>query len=148
MKAVILIFSVVAISACSQNAAYEANVGLLPVGGFMLFYDSQGPLSYTSLTPDQIPQNVILLEEVIGESCQHGLSIPLFIFSPLRGNVSGARGDGSYRRALDDLHGKYLDLDGIFDIKVDIHQYSILGIYKRNCTEVVARGFQRHRTGE
>ncbi len=148
MKTVMLVLSFVAISACSQNAAYEADVGLLPVGGFMLFYDSQGPLSYTSLTPGQIPQHAILPGEVMGESCQHGLSIPLFIFSPLRGNVSGARGDGSFRKALDDIHGKYLDLDGIVDIKVDIHQFAILGIYKRNCTEVIARGFQRHRTGE
>ncbi len=129
---------------CSQNAAYEANVGLLPVGGFMVFYDSQGPLSYTSLTPHQVPKRAVVLEEVMGESCQHGLSIPIFFSSPVRGGISGTRGDGSYRKAFDNIQGKYRDLDGIFDIKVDIHQYSILGIYKKNCTEVVARGFQLH----
>lgn len=127
----------------AQSPTYEAQLGLIYVGGFILFYDSQGPLSYQTFTPRESPEDAILLGEVTGRSCQHGLSIPIFFSGTDRFSVSGAKGDGGFRKALRDLYQKHPQVEGVHDVKVDIHQLSILGIYKRECTEVVARGFRR-----
>lgn len=133
-------------SAWAQSPAYEADLGLIFVGGFILFYDSEGPLSYQTFTPRESPDGAVLLGEVAGNSCQHGLSIPIIFSATDRFSVSGAKGDGSFRKALRDLHQRHADVEGIFDVKVDVHQLSILGIYKRDCTEVVAQGFRRSRS--
>lgn len=133
-------------SAWAQNPAYEADIGLIFVGGFILFYDSAGPLSYQTFTPRESPDGALSLGEVTGDSCQHGLSIPIIFSATDRFSVSGAKGDGSFKKALRDLRQRHPDVDGIYDVKVDVHQLSILGIYKRDCTEVVARGFGRVRS--
>ncbi len=132
-------------SAWAQSPAYEAKLGLIFVGGFILFYDSEGPLSYQTFTPRESPDGAVLLGEVAGDSCQHGVSIPIIFSATDRFSVSGAKGDGSFKKALRDLHQKHPDVAGIFDVKVDVHHLSILGIYKRDCTEVVARGFRQTR---
>lgn len=137
-----------ATSAGAQSPAYEADLGLIFVGGFILFYDSQGPLSYQTYTPQESPDGAVSLGEVAGDSCQHGLSIPIIFSAADRFSVSGAKGDGSFKKALRDLHQKHPEVDGIYDVKVDVHQLSILGIYKRACTEVAARGFRRARPEE
>ena len=136
-------------TAWAQSPSYEASSGLIYVTGFILFYDSKGPLSYQASTPRDLPKDAVLLGEVLGDSCQYGVSIPIIFSGTERLSLSGGKGDGSYQKALRDLHRKHPDVEGIYDIKVDIHQISILlGIYKRNCTEVVAQGFKRARSEE
>ena len=126
----------------AQNPAYEASPGLIFVGFFMVFYDSEGPLSYQTMTPQEIPEHAVGVGEVMGDSCQHGLSIPIIFSATDRFSVAGAKGDGSYKKALLDIHEKHPDLAGLYDIKVDIHRFSILTIYRRECTVVVAQGFK------
>jgi len=89
-----------------------------------------------------LPQgSVAMMEEIEGRSCQYGISIPIFFGGGQRTSVSGAGGDGSYRKALLDIKHRHPKMDGIYDVKIDSHQINILGIYKRVCTEIVGRGF-------
>jgi len=134
-------------TSCSQGPAYRANSGLIFVGTFVVFYDSEGPLSYQTITPWELPKDGISIGEVMGDSCQHGLSIPIIYSARDRVSLSGAVGDGSYRKALRDISRKHPDLDGLYDVKVDIQRLSILTIYNRSCTLVVAQGFKRKRPG-
>ena len=145
MKAALLLVTVCFLFAqgCfpSQRWAYEARPGLIFVGGFVLFYDSEGPLSYQTLTPNEIPHDAVSVGEVIGDSCQHGLSLPIIFSATNRVSVSGANGDGSFKKALLNIREKHPDLAGLYDVKVDINQWSILTIYSRECTIVAAQGF-------
>jgi hypothetical protein len=143
----LLLSGLLCTTACSQGPAYRANSGLIFVGTFMVYYDSEGPLSYQTITPWELPKDGIPIGEVMGDSCQHGLSIPIIYSASDRVSVSGAVGDGSYRKALRDILRKHPDLYGLYDVKVDIQRLSILTIYSRNCTIVVAQGFKRNRLG-
>ncbi len=129
-------------TALAESPAYSARPGLIVVGGFVLFYDSEGPLSYQTMTPQEVPNDKVLVGEVMGDSCQHGLSIPIIYSATNRTSVSGAIGDGSYRSALVDIQQKHPGLTGLYDVKVDIQRLSILTIYSRDCTIVVAQGFR------
>jgi hypothetical protein len=131
-------------NAFAQRPAYEAHPGLIPIGGFILFYDSEGPLSYQTMTPQEVPNDVVLVGEVVGNSCQHGLTIPIISSANNRTSVSGAKGDGSYRQALFNIQQKHPDLAGLYDVKVDIQRLSILTIYSKECTIVVAQGFKEN----
>ncbi|GJL65976.1 MAG: hypothetical protein NPIRA05_09470 [Nitrospirales bacterium] len=145
MKTVLMLMVVCVLGygcAPSQRWAYEARPGLIFVGGFVLYYDSEAPLSYQALTPHEIPDNTVPVGEVLGDSCQHGLSIPIIFSATDRTSVSGANGDGSYKKALLNIREKHPGLIGLYDIKVDVHQWSIL-TYSRECTVVVAQGFTR-----
>ncbi len=135
-----------ATAAWAEGPAYQAKFGLIFVGGFVVFYESEGPLSYQTLTPRALPKDAVLVGEVTGDSCQHGLSIPIIFSATDRFSVSGAKGNGSFTKALRDIHQKYPEVEGVYDVKVDNHRFSILGIYKRDCTEVVAQGFKRVRS--
>ena len=76
-----------------------------------------------------------------GNSCQHGLSIP--VTASIRPTtVSGAAGNGGYNKTLAGILKARPDLAGIYDVKVDVHTISILGFYRRTCTEILARGFR------
>ena len=79
-----------------------------------MYYDSEGPLSYQTTTPWELPKDRIPIGEVMGDSCQHGLSIPI-IYSAIGSGepVSGAAGDGSYRKALRDIARKHPDIYGL-----------------------------------
>ena len=130
-------------TSCSRQWAYEARPGLIFVGTFVVFYDSEGPLSYQTMTPNEIPRDMVPVGEVMGDSCQHGLSIPIIFSATDRFSVSGAKGDGSFRKALQNIQQKHPHLAGVYDVKVDVHEWSILTIYSRECTVVVAQGFTR-----
>lgn len=130
-------------NACAQNPAYEASPGLIFASGFVVFYDSAGPLSYQTETPQEVPEDAVSIGEVVGDSCQHGLSIPIPLSPTNRFSVSGAKGDGGYKKALLDIQQKHPDIAGLYDVMVDIHRMSILTIYSRDCTKVVAQGFKR-----
>ena len=143
-----VLVALLATTACSQGPAYRANSGLIFVGTLVVYYDSEGPLSYQTMVPWEVPKDAVSIGEVMGDSCQHGLSIPIIYSATDRVSLSGAAGDGSYRKALRDIAQKHPDIDGLFDVKVDIQRLSILTIYSRSCTIVVAQGFKRYRAGE
>jgi hypothetical protein len=114
---------------------------LIRVSGLIVFYGTEGPLSFQTLAYRELPPGSRLAGEVKGRGCQHGLSIPLS--ASLRPtSVSGAFGRGGFGKALEDIRKARPELDGIVDVKVDSHFFSILGIYRRLCTEVTAQGFR------
>ena len=121
---------------------YDARPGLIPVGGIVVFFNSVGPLSYKTMTPKEIPADAKDMGIVRCKSCQHGLSVPIDFSSVRSTNISGAQGDGSFKKALARLQEEKPELSGIYDVKVDMQRTSILGIYRRLCTEVTARGFK------
>jgi hypothetical protein len=131
-----------ALSAWADDASYEANVGLIAPGGFIVFYNSQGPLSYRTLTFKDLPAGFSLISEVRAENCQHSVNLPLGYLFREGVTLSGAQGNGGFKKAMASLRRDYPDVDGIFDVKIDIHELSILGLYTRECTEIVARGFK------
>jgi hypothetical protein len=69
------------------------------------------------------------------------LAIPIST-SILSTTVSGAAGNGGYNKTLAGLLKARPDLAGIYDVKVDVQTLSILGFYRRSCTEILARGFR------
>ena len=140
--AAILLSLSAAVAECAEE--YEAVPGLIIPGGFTVFFNSQGPLSYETLSPGEIPRDAVDVGKVKCTSCQHGLSFPITTPSlSSRGtNISGAQGNGSFQKALENLKLARPDVRGIYDVKVDYHKISVLGIYKRLCTEVTARGYK------
>ena len=143
----ILITLLLSTNAWAQNLQYEAESGLILAGlisirDIIVFYDSEGPLSYQTMTHRDVPENAVLVGEVVGESCQRGLRFPILFVLPINFRVSGAIGNGSYEKALGDIKKKHPDLDGLYDVKVDIHKRSILTVYVSDCTIVAAQGFK------
>lgn len=128
----------------AEKASYEARAGLISSGGFVLFYNSRGPLSYNTLTPGELPMESTDMGEVQCKSCQHGVSIPFIssLVSSKNASISGAMGDGSFKKALSNLFLQRPELRGVYDVKIDIQRVNILGIYRKVCTEVTARGFK------
>lgn len=129
-------------SAWAGDPSYEADIGLISPSGFIVFYNSQGPLSYRTLTLKDLPVGTTLLGEFKAENCQYAVSIPLNLIFRQGVTLSGAQGNGGFKKAMVGLHRDYPQVDGIFDVKIDIHTLSILGLYTRECTEIVARGFR------
>ena len=114
--------------------------GLIPPGNFVLFYDTQGPLSFVTMTPRDRPKGVVELGTVKGTSCQHGLSVP--ISADVRGtSITGSVGDGGFAKALADIKKAKPEVAGIYDVRTDMRVFSILGLYRKLCTEVTARAF-------
>ena len=127
--------------AAAQEEGTTARPGLIQPGGMMVFYSSEGPLSFETLTPGELPPGAKDAGEVQGRSCQHGLSIPVTASSRPT-TISGATGNGGYRNTLAAILKSRPDLAGIYDVKVDVQTISILGFYRRFCTEILARGFR------
>lgn len=126
--------------ATGENDEDTAVPGLIPAGSLMLFYDSSGPLSFVTMTPKDRPANSRELGLVKGVSCQHGLSIPLS--ADVRGtSITGAYGNGSFVKAVNQIKAEHPDAKGIYDVRTDLRVFSLLGIYRKLCTEVVARAF-------
>ena len=114
--------------------------GMIPSGGLMLYYDSTGPMSFPSMTPKDVPADARPLGKVSGRSCQRGLSIPLTL-DPRGTSISGAKGDGGYRKALEQIKKEHPDAAGLYDVISDYEVFSILGVYRSMCTVVTARAF-------
>ena len=127
-------------AALAQSESWEANSGLIPVGGFVVFFNAGGPLSYATLTPRDLPPDAMPIGVVTGRGCQYGLSTPLMGLSTPR--LSAATGEGGYAKALEDIRVRHPDLRGIYDVKVDDHLVSVLTVFQRQCTEVTAKGFK------
>ncbi|TPW21322.1 MAG: hypothetical protein FD126_806 [Elusimicrobia bacterium] len=119
----------------------DSSPGMVRVGGFLLFYDSQGPLSFASATRSELPAGAVDAGEVVASACQHGLSIPTG-FSLRSTNVSAAAGRGGYMKALERLRKERPELRGLYDLKVDVRETSVLRVWRRMCVELSARGFK------
>ncbi|MEK7859028.1 MAG: hypothetical protein AAB320_07790 [Elusimicrobiota bacterium] len=140
MSSALLLLALWAGAAAAQEDASQATPSILRMGGMALFNDTQGPLSFVTMTPKEVPEGARLLGTVTGRSCQRGLAIPLA--ASLRATtVSGTLGKGGYDSALADLRRRRPEVDGVYDVKVDLHLRSILGFYKSLCIEISARGF-------
>jgi len=127
--------------AWAQEDGTTASPGLIQPGGLVVFYASEGPLSFPTLTPGELPPGARDAGEVRGRTCQHGLAIP--VTASIRPTtVSGAAGNGGYSKTLSLILKARPDLAGIYDVKVDVQTLSLLGFYRRNCTEILARGFR------
>lgn len=123
-----------------ENDGDTAVPGLIPSGGLMIYYNSKGPLSFVTMTPRDLPKGARRLGTVSGTSCQRGLSIP--VTADVRGtSISGAYGDGSFMEAVAHIKKQKPETTGIYDVRVDQRVFSLLGIYRKLCTEVTARAF-------
>jgi hypothetical protein len=126
--------------AAGENDEDTAVPGLIPSGSLMLFYATEGPLSFVAMTPKDKPAGAPELGTVRGVSCQHGLSIPLS--ADVRGtSITGAYGNGSFAKAIAEIRKAKPEVVGIYDVRTDQRVFSILGIYRKLCTEVTARAF-------
>lgn len=136
-----LLAALLAVPAPAQEDGTSARPALMRPGGMTVFNISEGPLSFATPTPGDLPPGARDAGEVRGRTCQHGLSIPVTAsFRPT--TVSGAAGDGGYKKTLAAILKDRPDLAGVYDVKIDMHNLSILGFYRRLCTEVSARGFR------
>jgi hypothetical protein len=109
-------------------------------GGLVLYYNSTGPLSFLSMTPKDVPAGARLIPEVRGVTCQRGLSIPITATIQAT-DISGVYGDGGYIKSLAKIKKENPGVIGIYDVRVDLEIFSILGFYKSTCTIVTARAF-------
>lgn len=141
LLAVFLALGAAPAAAIGENDDDGAVPSMNRVGGLVLFYDSTGPMSFVAMTPRDVPKDARMLGEVRGRSCQRGISVPLSATFRAT-SVSAGFGDGSYKKAVEDIKAKHPDLAGLYDVKVDLGQFSILGgLYRSLCTYVSARGF-------
>ncbi|MDE2293182.1 MAG: hypothetical protein KGL53_13960 [Elusimicrobia bacterium] len=133
-----LLAAALALPAAAQETAEPA---LVPVGGVMLFYDTQAPLSFVPPTRRELPKDAVDAGNVAGEACQQGLSIPLSLsLNPT--SVSGAFGRGGFDEALERIRKAVPGLRGVYDVRIDMRVTSVLGVWRRLCVEVTARGFR------
>jgi hypothetical protein len=97
-------------------------------------------MSFVSMTPKDLPADARRIREVRGVACQRGLAAPsLLVGSSL--DLSAYYGDGSYAKALREIKKKHPEVSGIYDVRVDLEDFSILGVYHSLCTIVTARAF-------
>ena len=123
-----------------EGSQSDAMPTMQTTGGLVLYYNSTGPMSFLSMTPRDVPAGARLLPEVRGVDCQRGLSIPTAI-SINATNVSGVYGDGGYVKAFEKIRKAHPEIAGIYDVRVDLEVFSILGFYRSTCTIVTARAF-------
>lgn len=137
-----VVLALFAAAAAAQEGETEATPGLIGVGGFILFYGARGPLSFATLTPRDLPQGAVVGAEVEGAACEYAVSVPISL--SLRGpSVSAAAGDGGYEKALRQIREAHPEIDGVFDVRVDQRTTSVLGVWRRLCTEITAASFRR-----
>jgi len=130
-----------AAGAVQGRSPSELQPGLIRPGGLPILFNSEGPLAFTGLTPKQIPRDAVPAGEVSGQSCQYSLAIPLSL--SLRSlSISAAAGNGGYTRVLQRIERDHPALRGIYDVKVDLHQVVVLGVFEKFCTEVTALGYR------
>ncbi len=140
LAAALLVALAAPAAAMGEGDGDDAVPSLIPAGGIMLFYQSQGPLSFVTMTPKDRPAGARELGTVKGVSCQHGLAIP--IAAQFRAtNITGGYGDGSFVKAIEQIKKEQPDMMGLYDVRSDLRIFSILGIYRKLCTEVTARAF-------
>ena len=127
-------------AAVGEGDEDDAAPGLQPVSGFVIFYENTAPMSFVAMTPKDVPENARKIREVRGVSCQRGLSVPIAA-SLNATSISGNMGDGGYAKALQQIKKAHPEVSGIYDVRADIEDFSILGFYRSLCTIVTARAF-------
>ncbi len=141
--AALLVLLAAPAAALGENEDDTALPSMTNRGSIHLFYQSVGPMSFVAMTPKDVPADARQLGEVKSVSCQRGVSIPLAA-SFRATSVSNSYGDGGYRKALELMKKRHPDLEGIYDVKVDLGIFSVLGgLYRSLCTYVTARGFAK-----
>jgi hypothetical protein len=127
-------------AALGEGDEDDAVPGMQSANGLVLFYESAGPMSFAAMTPKDVPENALKIQEVRGTACQRGLSVPIAAnFNAT--NISAYRGNGSYAKALAQIKKERPDVLGIYDVRTDVEVFSVLGIYRSLCTIVTARAF-------
>ncbi|MDE2491425.1 MAG: hypothetical protein KGM24_11285 [Elusimicrobia bacterium] len=128
-------------AAIGEGGESGASPDMISTSWLFLFYDTTGPMSFPTMTPKDVPPGARRLGFVSGRSCQRGLSIPIS-FSLNSTSVSGAYGNGGYRKALADLRRKHPEAAGLYDVTTDVQVFSLLnGLYRSLCTIVTGRAF-------
>jgi hypothetical protein len=119
-----------------------------PPRGFPVYQNYETPFSYPSMSRrdvDSLLQDGEVIE-VEGSSRMTGFFIPIGLitgFGPTSG-LSVDLYDRSIRAALDDATARY-GVHHFYDIRIDLHIFSILGIYNTATTIVHAKAI-RERT--
>jgi hypothetical protein len=116
-----------------------------PPRGFPIYQDYEAPFAYPSMTrrdihPIDRDGEVI---EVEGSSRMAGFFIPVGLFIGL-GPASGFSldlYDRGIRAALADARARY-GVSHFYDIRIDLHIFSILGIYNTSTTIVHAKAIR------
>jgi len=117
-----------------------------PPRGFPVYQNYETPFSYPSMTRrdlDSLLQEGEVVE-VDGSSRMAGFFIPIgFLtgFGPTSG-LSVDLYDRSIRAALDDATARY-GVRHFYDIRIDLHIFSILGIYNTATTIVHAKAIRQ-----
>ena len=140
LAAALAVLAAAPCAAIGEGDEYDASPGLQPASGLVIFYESTAPMSFPSMTPKDLPEKAVKIREVRGVSCQRGLSVPVAA-SLTATNVSGYKGDGGYARAVAKIRKKNPEIAGIYDVRTDVEDFSILGFYRSLCTIVTARAF-------
>ena len=142
MTAFLLAALLAAGGAWAQELGARINPLLIAPGGYPVFYSSEGPLSFVTATPGELPPGAQDIGEVRGRSCQYCISVPLAA-SLQATQLSVVVGNGGYHKTLAAIRKERPELAGIYDVKVDVETFSVfLGVYTRLCTEIVARGYK------
>ncbi len=140
--------SLCAVSLCGAFALadqdwYKARPSLISPGSyFILFYQSEGAMSYQPMDGKDLPQKAIDVGNYTAKTCQYGISIPISPLAVNSAKISASFGEGTYFKTLNKIRKKHPDLAGLFDIKADLQTISVLGIFARQCVIVAARGFK------
>lgn len=143
LAALVLALAAGSARAVGEGDEDDAVPGLMPAGGLVLFYDSGGPMSFPSMTPKDVPADVVKIKEVKGRACQRGVSVPIAAeFNAT--SISAYAGNGTYAKAVAQIKQQHPEIVGIYDVRTDVEVFSILGgLYKSLCTKVSARAFAR-----
>lgn len=113
--------------------------------GFPVYQNFNAPVSY----PSQTRRDVLRLGrrdqiiEVEGKSSKLDFFIPigfLFGFSPTSG-ISVDIKDRGVQMAIADAKERY-GVDVLYDIRIDVNIFSILGVYNKTTTMIHAKGFR------
>ena len=120
---------------------YTASPSLVAPSGYFLVYDVQGTLSFEPSTRWNLPKDIKDAGAVSGQSCAYALSIPLSL-ALSSSKISGAYGENGYNKALKSILKVDPNIAGIYDVKVDRHTISVLGVFTRSCLELSARAFK------
>lgn len=120
----------------------DAVPGMQSPGGMVLYYRSEGPMSFVAMTPKDVPADAVKIREVRGRACQRGLAVPIAA-SLNATSLSAYYGNGSYAKALARIKKAHPEVAGLYDVRTDVEVFSVLGFYRSLCTIVTARAFAR-----
>jgi hypothetical protein len=136
-----LVAALVAPPAAVGQSGYEASPGVIRPGGFVLFLRASGPLSYATLTPGDLPRDARRLGPVRGRGCQFAVATPLLTLTGIP-RLSAGAGGGGLGKALQHIRARHPELQGLYDVKIDVHVVGVLTVFQRLCTEITAQGFR------